>query len=151
MIRIIESEHADGRSWDRPEMVPGNLDRQYFEAVAKGQLMVQRCPQCEHRQFPPKLIWTACGREPEWLEVSGDRVINTFTIVRRHGVEPFRSLAPLVSAMVDLPEGVRLMSNVTGIDVDAAQVGLTVRAYALRIDDSMALPLWQPATEAELD
>lgn len=150
MIQIIESEHADGRSWDRPEMAPGKLDRQYFEAAAKGQLMVQRCLQCDHRQFPPKLICTACGGEPEWLEVSGDGVINTFTVARRHGVEPFRSLAPFVLAMVDLPEGVRLMGNVTGIDVDAAQVGLTLRAYALRIDDSMALPLWRPATEAEL-
>ncbi|MGI9325206.1 MAG: Zn-ribbon domain-containing OB-fold protein [Pseudomonadales bacterium] len=143
MIEVVASEHADGRTWERPEMAPGTLDRQYFEAAAQGRLLIQRCPQCDHRQFPPKLICTACAGDPEWLEVSGAGVINTFTIVRRHGVEPFKSLAPFVLAMVDLPEGVRLMGNVTGIDVESTQIGQQVQAYALRIDDSMALPLWR--------
>ena len=107
--------------------------------------MIQRCPACDYRQFPPKAICNSCGGEPEWLEASGEGVINTFTIVRRHGVEPFKSLAPFALAMVDLPEGVRLMGNVTGIDPDDVRVGLEVRAYGLRIDESMALPLWRPA------
>ncbi len=144
MIEVVTSEHADGRTWDRPEMAPATLDRHYFEAAAQGRLLIQRCPNCDHRQFPPKLICTGCGGDPEWLEASGAGVINTFTVVRRHGVEPFKSLAPFVLAMVDLPEGVRLMGNVTGIDLESARVGQPVQAYALRIDDTMALPLWRP-------
>lgn len=142
MIEII-----DEGEWTRPAMAPGDLDRQYFEAAAQGRLIVQRCPSCDHRQFPPKGICNGCGGEPEWLEASGEGVINTFTIVRRHGVEPFRSLAPFALAMVDLPEGVRLMGNVTGIDPDDVKVGLAVTAYALRIDETMALPLWRPTTD----
>ena len=140
MIDVI-----DEGPWTRPAMTPGALDRQYFEAAAQGKLMIQRCPACDHRQFPPKLMCTSCGGEPGWLEASGEGIINTFTVVRRHGVEPFKSLAPFVLAMIDLPEGVRLMGNVTGIDPDDAHVGLAVTAYALRIDDTMALPLWRPA------
>ncbi len=143
MIEVISSEHADGRPWDRPPMDPSALDRAYFEAASRGVLTIQQCSSCDHRQFPPKLICSACGAEPTWLEVSGSGVINTFTIARRHGVEPFKSLAPFVLAMIDLPEGVRLMGNVTGIDVDSVRVGQPVQAYALRIDESMALPLWR--------
>lgn len=138
MIDVI-----DEGDWTRPAMAPGALDRQYFEAAAQGRLLIQRCPACDHRQFPPKGICNSCGGEVEWLEAAGDGVINTYTIVRRHGVEPFRSLAPFALAMVDLPEGVRLMGNVTGIDPEDVKVGLTVRAYALKIDETMALPLWR--------
>ena len=141
MIEVI-----DEGPWSRPAMAPGALDRQYFEAAAEGRLIIQRCPTCDHRQFPPKAMCNACGGEPEWLETAGEGVINTFTIVRRHGIEPFRSMAPFVLAMVDLPEIVRLMGNITGLDPDEARVGLTVRAYALRIDETMALPLWRAAT-----
>ena len=139
MIEVI-----DEGPWTRPELAPGGLDRQYFEAASEGRLIIQRCPSCDHRQFPPKGLCNACGGEPEWLDVSGTGVVNTFTIVRRHGVEPFRDLAPFVLAMVDLPEGVRLMGNVTGIDPDRVKVGLEVRAYAIKIDETMALPLWRP-------
>lgn len=140
MIDVI-----DEGTGTRPAMAPGTLDRLYFEAAAQGRLVIQRCPSCDHRQFPPKLICTNCGADPEWLEASGKGVIHTFTIVRRHGVEPFKSLTPFVLAMIDLPEGVRLMGNVTGVDPEAAKVGLAVRAYAIRIDNTMALPLWKPA------
>ena len=46
--------------------------------------------------------------------------------------------------MIDLPEGVRLMGNITEVDIDNVYVGQNVEAYALRIDESMALPLWRP-------
>ena len=82
MIEII-----DEGEWTRPAMAPGTLDRQYFEAAAQGRLVIQRCPSCDHRQFPPKLICTNCGADPEWLEAAGEGVIHTFTIVRRHGVD----------------------------------------------------------------
>ena len=81
---------------------------------------------------------------PEWIETSGKGQVYTFTVVRRHGVEPFSSLTPFVLAMIDLPEGVRLMGNITEVDVDNVHVGQNVEAYAIRIDESMALPLWRP-------
>ena len=126
---------------------PVSLERPYFEAAAQGRLVVQSCDECGHRQFPPKTLCTACGATPTWIEAEGVGTIHTFTIVRRHGVEPFKSMAPFVLAMIDLPEGVRLMGNVAGIDPDDVAVGLAVSAYALRIDETMALPLWRAGTD----
>lgn len=111
--------------------------------------MVQECQSCGHRQFPPKGLCITCAGEPKWTEVSGQGTIHTFTVVRRHGVEPFASLAPFVLAMIDLPEGVRMMGNVTGIDPEQAKVGLEVSAYALRINESMALPMWMSGEGSE--
>ncbi len=143
MIEVI-----DEGSWTRPALNPSALDREYFEAAGQGRLVVQACTSCDHRQFPPKLLCASCGERPHWLDTAGTGTINTFTIVRRHGVEPFASLAPFVLAMIDLPEGVRLMGNVTGVDVDAVAVGDPVAAYAIRVDENLALPMWKPLSKA---
>ena len=37
------------------------------------------------------------------------------------------------------------MGNVTDADIDSFHVGLDVEAYALRINEELALPLWRPA------
>lgn len=140
MIDIVD----EGR-WTRPALDPAPLDRQYFEAAAQGRLIIQRCEACDHRQFPPKLLCTSCGAEPAWIETAGIGEIHTFTIVRRHGVEPFAGMVPFVLAMIDLPEGVRLMGNVTDAEPETTSVGQRVVAYALRVDDTMALPLWRRA------
>ena len=134
----------DDQPWTRGPMDPGPIDREYFEAAAQGKLIIQKCPDCGHTQFPPKTLCTSCGQSPEWTETSGKGQVYTFTIVRRHGVEPFSGLTPFVLAMIDLPEGVRLMGNITEVDIDNVHVGQNVEAYALRIDESMALPLWRP-------
>ena len=139
----------DEGPWTRPVLNPGALDREYFAAAAEGRLCIQRCPACDHRQFPPRLLCTVCGAEAEWMEAGGTGRIHTFTVLRRHGVEPFASMVPFVLAMVELPEGVRLMGNVTGFGPDELEgpmtqiVGAAVEAYAIRVDDQLALPLWR--------
>jgi len=52
-------------------------------------------------------------------------------------------MAPFILAMIDLPEGARLMGNVVVADPEVVRVGDPVEAYALRIDARMALPLWR--------
>ena len=43
-------EIVGGRSWERPQLGPGALDRVFFEAAARGELLYQRCAACDHRQ-----------------------------------------------------------------------------------------------------
>ena len=43
-------EVVRGRTWERPQLAPGALDRVFFEAAARGELLYQRCPACDHRQ-----------------------------------------------------------------------------------------------------
>lgn len=138
MIEVI-----DEGPWTRPPLDPGPVDRPYFEQAARGRLVIQRCPSCEHRQFPPKTICTRCGGDPEWLEVSGGGSVYTFTVLRRHGVAPFVDMVPFVLAMIEIPEGVRLMGNVMGVDPDDVAVGDPVEAYAIRVDGALAMPTWR--------
>lgn len=139
-------EVVRGRPWERPQLAPGALDRVFFEAAARGELLYQRCPSCGHRQFHPRLLCTACGGDPGWAVASGRGVVHTFTIVRQNGQRPFRDELPYAVAMIELDEGVRMMGTVTGCPVEAVRIGMPVEAYAVESEEGLAVPFWRPAT-----
>jgi len=47
----------------------------------------------------------------------------------------------------ELPEGVRMMGNVTGCGVDAVFVGMPVEAYAVAAAERVGVPFWRPALD----
>jgi uncharacterized OB-fold protein len=53
--------------------------------------------------------------------------------------------APYVIALIDLPEGVRMMAQVEGVDVDTVSVGLSVKAQFEAWSDEVTLPVFYPA------
>ena len=134
-----------GQKWERVGLAPGDLDKHFFEAAARGELRFQRCPRCNHRQFYPRLLCTACGGTPEWEDASGRGVVHTFTIVRQNGAKPFKDMLPYAVAMVELEEGVRMMGNVTGCPVEQLRIGMPVEAYAIECGDGLAVPFWRVA------
>ena len=138
-------EVVRGLGWDRPQLGPGALDRGFFEAAARGELLYQRCPACGHRQFYPRQLCTACGGDTAWATATGRGVVHTFTIVRQNGQAPFKSELPYAVAMVELDEGVRMMGSVTGCAVESVRIGMRVEAYAVECEEGLAVPFWRPA------
>jgi uncharacterized protein len=118
---------------------------EFWSAASEGRLVIQHCPACGARQHYPRQLCATCGGEPEWEEASGNGVVHTFTIVRQNGAKPFTDELPYVVAMIELAEGPRMMGNVTGCAPDDVTVGMPVRAYAIRVEDNLAVPFWEPA------
>jgi hypothetical protein len=65
-------------------------------------------------------------------------------VVHHHPPVPGKKL-PLVVALVQLPEGVRMVGEMPGVRPDQVRIGLPVRVAFLRIDDDLTLPAWRPA------
>ena len=133
-----------------PQLAPGALDRAFFEAAARGELLYQCCPTCGHRQFYPRALCTACGSDPGLGDGLGPRR-GTHLHDRspeRPGAVPGR--AALRVAMVELEEGVRMMGNVTGCPVEDVRIGMPVEAYAVECGDGMAVPFWRPSARSEI-
>ena len=132
-------------AWARPIPAGGNVVGEFWRAAAQGRLLIQHCPSCGARQFYPRLMCATCGAEPEWEEASGRGVVHTFTIIRQNGAKPFNGELPYVVAMIELAEGPRMMGNVTGCEPGEVTVGMAVRAYAVKVEDALAVPFWEPA------
>lgn len=139
----MDVERAE--SFEGPLPDPDATERPFYEACARGELRIQACPRCGHRQFYPRALCTACGATPEWLTASGRGRVYTFTVVRQNHSAPFRDELPYAVAMVELEEGVQMMGRVTGCDPAAVHVGMPVEAYAVRVEEGLALPFWRPA------
>jgi uncharacterized OB-fold protein len=54
---------------------------------------------------------------------------------------------PYVVALVDLPEGVRMMSNVVDCDPDTVTVGMSVKVVWQPLSDGRHLPQFAPGAE----
>jgi uncharacterized OB-fold protein len=51
-------------------------------------------------------------------------------------------------ALVDLPEGVRMMTNIVGCEPDEVAVGQAVRVHWHQLSDGRHLPMFEPIDAA---
>lgn len=126
----------------RPAVSP---DTEFFWAgTLAGELRIQRCGACGALRHPPGPCCLSCGitAQQEYQVAAGTGTVYSY-VVHRHPPVPGKEL-PIIIALVELTEGVRVMAELTGIDPDKVHIGLPVRASFIRIDDGLVLPGWRP-------
>lgn len=98
--------------------------RPFWDAAAKGRLIVQRCRSCSTVRFPPRYQCTKCwSPETEWINATGRGEIESITIVRRAPTPVFRDRVPFTLVVVTLDEGVRMITNLIGDGALDARIG----------------------------
>ncbi len=125
---------------------PDNASRHYWQSAAEGRLVVQRCTSCDAYQFYPRALCASCAGETEWVDASGRGTLHTFTVIRQNRSEAFAALSPYAVGIVELEEGVRMMSNIVDCDVEELEVGMALEVLILKAADDVGLPFWRPAT-----
>jgi hypothetical protein len=70
-------------------------------------------------------------------------------VVHHHPPIPGKKL-PIVIALVQLPEGVRMVGELLGVDPGQVRIGQPVQAEFVRIDDDLTLPAWRAMSPAVL-
>src|SRR3954454_21467612 len=114
----------------------------FWEALADGTLLIQRCEECGLGQFYPRPICMTCGGPVLWEATSGRGTVHTFTVVRQNHAAPFDRLVPYVLAMVDIEPGVRMLGNIIDCDVDDVRIGQAVEVVAREEAPGVWLPFW---------
>jgi uncharacterized protein len=115
----------------------------FWDGASAGELRIQRCGQCDTLRHPPGPMCLACGSpNPEYQVAAGTGEVFSF-IVHHHPPVPGKRL-PMVLALVELTEGVRVLGELTGVDPAEVRIGMPVRADFLKIDDELTLPAWRP-------
>jgi uncharacterized OB-fold protein len=125
----------------RPEPRPTAESAAYWEAAANERLVVQRCATCGGHQFYPRAFCVSClSDQVEWVPSAGAGRIYTFTVCRIPAHPSMADKVPYAVALVDLDEGVRLLSNVVDCPIDRIHVGARVAVRFERISSSTVLP-----------
>ncbi len=125
-----------------PKPLIDDDSRPFWEGVNNHKLMIQWCETCQKHIFYPRIICPHCYSEDvSWVEASGQGRIHSYTVVHR-GIPPFNEQTPYVVAIVELNEGVRMISRIIG-DREKIEIDKPVSVVYEKIDDDVTLPYFQ--------
>ena len=126
---------------ERAFPVPDAVSRPFWEGIAEGVLRVQRCGSCGRHVFYPRAVCPYCASSKlDWVDASGRGRIHSYTVVHRAPPE-YRDEVPYVVALVELDEGVRMMTRLVDVEPAGVRVDLPVEV-AIRGDPR--LPYFRP-------
>ena len=116
--------------------------RFFWDGTAAGELRIQRCGGCGSLRHPPGPMCPACGAaRPEYDVAAGTGEVYSY-VVHHHPPVPGRQL-PIVIALVQLTEGVRMVGELVDVSPERARIGLPVRVTFVEVDGELALPAWR--------
>lgn len=110
----------------QPPLDPqGGVLARHQAALNEGRFLIQRCSGCGQAVYFPRELCPHCGHgELAWEAPKGTGTVYAVTTVRR---KPEAGGDYNVS-LIDLDEGVRLMSRVEGVPSSAVRIGQRVKA-----------------------
>ena len=121
--------------------------RGWWEALKRHELSVQHCRDCGTVRLPPRAVCPECmSSSVAWERASGRAAVYSFTITHQNQSPGFREELPYVLAVVELEEGVRLMTNVVGCAPDAVRIGLPVEVVFDDVTPEVTLAKFRPVS-----
>lgn len=142
----------------RPRPVVNRDNAGFWEGVAQHRLLIQRCTACATLRFPWLPGCAHCGH-PDWdtVEASGEGTVYSYVVMHHPPFPAFTEVdqapdaaGPYAVVLVQLAEGVRMISNVVGTPYDKVRIGMPLR-LAFRSydshDDEVLLPVFRAAEE----
>jgi uncharacterized OB-fold protein len=104
---------------------------QFWSHLREGRFMVQRSRSSDEYVFYPRLICPGSGdADLEFVEVSGQGVVYSTTVVRRSANEG----GDYNMVIVDLDDGPRMLSRVMGVAPEDVKIGLRVVPSIEKVD-----------------
>lgn len=134
-----------GAPMSRTVPEPSESSQPFWEATRDRRLALPRCTSCDTYVWYPRPFCPGCLRETlEWTTASGFGTVYAVSLHHRGPSAEMNERVPYAVALVDLDEGVRLMSNVVGCDPAEVHVGQRVKATWEPLEDGRNLLLFEP-------
>ena len=128
----------------KPVPEPTPESRPYWEGLAEGRLMLQRCADCGRVRHYPRPLCDACHSfATDWVEASGAAVLHSWTVAHHPYHPAFRAEVPYVLATAELAEGVRMVAQLR--DAATPRLGMPLRIGFEPAGEGLVLPVLHPA------
>jgi len=133
--------------YQKPLPIPNEDTKPFWDGLKEHKLRIQKCSQCGQFRFPPRIICPYCmALESEWVEVEGRAAVYAFTVVHRAYTPAYESELPYVVAIVELEEGVRLVTNIVGCKPEQVAIGMRVQLSFEDVTPEFTLHRFRPVT-----
>lgn len=121
----------------------------FWDGTRRRELLLPWCLDCGAPHWFPRDACPACLNDRlAWRPATGRGVIYASSTMPKAAMPMLSDRVPYVVALVDLEEGVRMLSNVVGIDPAEATVGLAVTATWEPLSDGRHLVVFEASSES---
>jgi uncharacterized OB-fold protein len=130
-----------GRLTPKPMPKPEGLNAEFYRECASGRLCFQRCDDCGTWRHLPRYLCASCGSAAfHWTESSGRGRIFSWTITHQAAHPAFAADTPFAIVVVEMEEGVRLVSDMPGVTSESLALDLAVEVFAEPLTSEIGLP-----------
>jgi uncharacterized OB-fold protein len=106
---------------------PTGDTREFWEGCREKRLRFQKCKDCGHVRWPASNLCPECHSfEFTWIDSSGRGRVHTFVVYHMAFHPGWREKLPYITAVVELDEGPRFLSNIVESDPQALSCGAPV-------------------------
>ncbi len=128
-----------------PEFRPET--RPFWDAAKEHRLVIPRSRETGEFFFYPRALSPGedMSDDIEWVESEGRGKVWTFSIHHMGPSKAYKGEPPYVVALIEMEEGVKMMSNVVDIDPHEVSIGMDVQVVFDDVTDEVTLPKFKPA------
>ena len=132
----------------RPLPAPDDsLGAEFWDHCNRGELRFQRCSECRTWRHLPRFACPECGSERwTWERSSGNGRVHSWTVTHQPLLRNFVEPVPYAVLVVEMDEGVRMVSGLRGLDPSALDLDLPVEVLFEAVAEGIRLPLFRPRT-----
>jgi uncharacterized protein len=118
----------------------------FWDATRDRRLVLPWCSGCDRAHWYPRVVCPHClGDAIDWRPATGVGVVHAVSVQHKPGPGRDPAAGPYAVALVELPEGVRMMANIVGGEPDRAHVGMPVELTWHPLSDGRHLPQFRPS------
>jgi len=132
----------------KPLPKPTQWSQPFWDAAREHRLVLRRCNTCGTYQHPPYPSCEVCYQEDfSWVDAAGRATLFAYAVNHSAVPLPFMADLPYVTAIVELTEGVRMISNIVQCDHEALANGMELEVVFNDVSDEWTLPQWKPVSQ----
>ncbi|MEE8414082.1 MAG: Zn-ribbon domain-containing OB-fold protein [Dehalococcoidales bacterium] len=121
--------------------------RPFWEGTKRHEVLIQRCKDCGKFRFYPRSTCIYClSDNTEWVKVSGKAKVYSFTIAYRPARPAFADDAPYNVAIIELEEGIRMISNIVDCANEDIKVDMPVEVVFDDVTPEITLLKFKPVS-----
>ena len=127
--------------YNKPLPVIEKWNEPYWQAAKRHEFVAQRCTACGYIHLPPGPACTNClSPDQAWVPLSGKGSIYSYGIYHQQWHPGFADDIPYNVALIDLDEGLQIISQVVECENDALGCGLRVEVTFDDVTPEITLP-----------
>lgn len=139
-----------GAEYSKPLPLMRDMTKEFYDWCRREELRFQRCKQCRAWRHVPREVCAECGSwEWEWARSSGRGRLFTWTVAARPMHPAFMNDVPYAPVVVEMDEGVRIVSTIVDCSPDELVIDMPVEVVFDAVTADIALPRFRRAGRSQ--